>query len=315
MRNLAIVGLILLSLDAFSQNNLTPTSPVAVRSEIFTGAINGEIRTTDGQPAVAVTINITENGKFTVTDEHGRFSISNLKDGVYTLEISMVGLKTQTRTIEIRNGQASTVEIALSENAGQLAEVVIAASQRKLSVGKINIADRDYPQSTGIVTSRVIADQQAIRLGDIVKNVPGVSLVQTRFGVNETYGARGYIIGVTGGAGGGSIFKNGLPTNIAGMPEAATLESVEVIKGSTAFLYGSSSGGLIVNMITKKPRYNFGGEVTMNAGSFNQYKPVVDVYGPINKNLAFRVVGSYENDRSYRDRVKVIRNYVNPSLM
>jgi iron complex outermembrane receptor protein len=90
---------------------------------------------------------------------------------------------------------------------------------------------------------------------------------------------------------------------------------VEVIKGSTAFLYGSSSGGLIVNMITKKPRYKFGGEITMNAGSFNQYKPVVDVYGPINKNLAFRVVGSYENDRSYRDRVKVIRNYVNPSLM
>ncbi|MFX9069601.1 TonB-dependent receptor plug domain-containing protein, partial [Acinetobacter baumannii] len=88
-------------------------------------------------------------------------------------------------------------------------------------------------------------DQQAIRLGDVVKNVPGVSLVQTRFGVNETYAARGYAIGVTGGAGGGSIFKNGLQTNIAGMPEVVTLESVEIIKGSTAFLYGSSSGGLI----------------------------------------------------------------------
>jgi iron complex outermembrane receptor protein len=68
-------------------------------------------------------------------------------------------------------------------------------------------------------------------------------------------------------------------------------------------------------MITKKPKYNFGGEITMNAGSFQQYKPIVDVYGPITKNLAFRVVGSYENDRSYRDVVRVIRDYVNPSLM
>jgi iron complex outermembrane receptor protein len=303
------------SLDALSQNSLVNTDPVSTPTEIYSGAITGQIKTADGKPAVSVTVYITENQKFAVTDEQGRFSIRNLKDGSYTLEISMVGLKPQSKTVEIKNGEAASVAIVLAENAGQLAEVVVAANQKKLSIGKINISDRDYPQSTGIVTAKVISDQQALRLGDVVRNVPGVSLVQTRYGVNETYGARGYIIGVTGGAGGGSIFKNGLPTNIAGMPEAATLESVEIIKGSTAFLYGSSSGGLIVNMITKKPKYNFGGEVTMNAGSFQQYKPVVDVYGPITKNLAFRVVGSYENDRSYRDVVKVIRDYVNPSLM
>ena len=315
MRKLGIIALVLFSLDAFSQNNLSSPIPETAQSEIFSGIVSGQIKTTDGQPAASVTVSIIENNKYAITDEQGRFSIRNLKDGTYTLEIKMVGLKPESRVVEIRNGGMETVSIVLSENANQLAEVVVAANQKKLSIGKINIADRDYPQSTGIVTSRIISDQQALRLGDVVKNVPGVSLVQTRFGVNETYGARGYIIGVTGGAGGGSIFKNGLPTNIAGMPEAATLESVEIIKGSTAFLYGSSSGGLIVNMITKKPRFDFGGEVTMNAGSFQQYKPVVDVYGPISKNLAFRVVGSYENDKSYRDQVKVIRKYVNPSLL
>lgn len=322
MGKFAVFVLLLLSLDSFAQNNLVSTDPVIGKtdpgtapSEIFKGSVSGQIKTADGQPAASVTVSIMENGKFAVTDEQGRFSITNLKDGGYTLEITMVGLKPQSQGIEIRNGQPATVLVLLSEDAHRLTEAVVIANQKKLSVGKINIADLDYPQSTGTVSARVISDQQAIRLGDVVKNVPGVSLVQTRFGVNETYGARGYIIGVTGGAGGGSIFKNGLPTNIAGMPEAATLESVEIIKGSTAFLYGSSSGGLIVNMVTKKPRYNFGGEISMNAGSFHQYKPVVDVYGPITKNLAFRVIGSYENDRSYRDVVKVIRNYVNPSLM
>jgi len=133
--------------------------------------------------------------------------------------------------------------------------------------------------------------------------------------VNETYAARGYSIGISGGAGGGSIFKNGLPVNIAGIPEAVGIESVEIVKGSSAFLYGSSSGGLIINMVTKKPKYNFGGEVTMHAGSNQQYKPVVDVYGPINKNIAYRLVGSYENDNSFRDVVKTKRLYVNPSLL
>lgn len=315
MGKFAIIVLILFSQDAISQNIFVNMDRGVARSEIYTGAIRGQIKTADGQAAEGVTIYLIENEKFALTDEQGEFSIRNLKDGTYTLEISMVGLKSLSKTVEIKNGEATLVSIVLSENATQLTEVVVAADQKKLSIGKINIADRDYPQSTGTVTARVISDQQAIRLGDVVKNVPGVSLVQTRYGVNETYGARGYIIGVTGGAGGGSIFKNGLPVNIAGMPEAATLESVEIIKGSTAFLYGSSSGGLIVNMITKKPQYHSGGEITMNAGSFHQYKPVVDVYGPITKNLAFRVVGSYENDRSYRDQVKVIRDYINPSLL
>jgi iron complex outermembrane receptor protein len=315
MGKLALITLLLLSLDVFSQNNLVGTELSTAPPEIFKGWVTGQIKTADGQPAASVTVSIIENGKFAITDEGGRFSIRNLKDGNYTLEITMAGLKPQSQGIEIKNGQAATVLVILSEDAHQLADVVVTANQKKLSVGKINITDLDYPQSTGTVSARIISDQQAIRLADVVKNVPGVSLVQTRFGVNETYGARGYIIGVTGGAGGGSIFKNGLPTNIAGMPEAATLESVEIIKGSTAFLYGSSSGGLIVNMVTKKPKYNFGGDISMNAGSFQQYKPIVDVYGPITKNLAFRVVGSYENDRSYRDVVKVIRNYVNPSLM
>jgi iron complex outermembrane receptor protein len=44
-------------------------------------------------------------------------------------------------------------------------------------------------------------------------------------------------------------------------------------------------GGL--NMITKKPRFNFGGSVGLNAGSWNSYKPTVDIYGPLSKNIAF----------------------------
>ena len=80
-----------------------------------------------------------------------------------------------------------------------------------------------------------------------------------------------------------------------GFPDASTLESVEVMKGSSALLYGNVSGGLIINMVTKKPRFDWGGQASILFGSYNQYKPTLDVYGPISKNLAFRVVGTYEN--------------------
>ncbi|MEJ7664055.1 MAG: TonB-dependent receptor plug domain-containing protein [Hymenobacter sp.] len=103
----------------------------------------------------------------------------------------------------------------------------------------------------------MIQDQQVNRLGDALRNVSGVSLTQQRGGVAETFSARGYSIGV-GGAG-GSIFKNGLLSNTRGFPDASTLESVEVLKGAAALLYGNVSGGLLINLVTKKPRYNWGG--------------------------------------------------------
>lgn len=281
------------------------------------GVISGKIFTVDNKLAesVIVVLKNAETKRTAITNENGFFEFSNLIKGDYEIEISFVGYETIHQKIALPQGKKMSLSFQLKISEKQLQEIIVEAVQKKLAAGKISISDRDMPLATGVVNSKLIADQQAIRLGDMVKNVPGVSLVQTRFGVNETYGARGYIIGITGGAGGGSIFKNGLPYNVAGMPEAATLESVEIIKGSTAFLYGSSSGGLIINMISKKPKYDFGGNISLMMGSNQQYKPVVDIYGPINKNFAFRVLASYENDKSYRDVVKTIRTYINPSLM
>ena len=111
------------------------------------------------------------------------------------------------------------------------------------------------------------------------------------------------------------FFKNGLISNTQGFPDASTLESVEVLKGAAALLYGNVSGGLLINLVTKQPRYDWGGAVELRAGSYGFYKPIVDVYGPLSKKLAFRVVGTYENAKSYRDVVTQQRLYVNPSLL
>ncbi|MCW3110667.1 MAG: TonB-dependent siderophore receptor [Segetibacter sp.] len=282
-----------------------------------TGIIQGNITTSDGQPAAYVTVTLKESKKATISNDDGSFILKKINAGNYTVIISFVGVKTEERNLTVIANQVTQLNVTLSEDASQLKEVIVNShrnqNERILSSAKSPIANMDLPQTTGSVNSTVIADQQATRVGDIIRNISGVSLTQTRLGVNETYTARGYSIGITGGA--GSILKNGLVSNIAGMPEAATLESVEVMKGSTAMLYGNVSGGLIVNLVTKKPKFDWGGEVKMQMGSYQQYKPIVDVYGPITKQLAFRMVGTYENDKSFRDVVKTKRSYINPSLL
>ena len=303
-------------MPAFAWAQATEQPAATTRSHQRTGTIRGVIRTSDGQPAPFVSVGIPKMSKGANTAEDGSFVITGVEPGTHVLQISFVGLQPQQQPVTVVAGQATTANFALSESSAELKEVIVTGTSvinRPATASKSDIAPLDLPQSIGVVTSTVIADQQVNRLGDALRNVSGVSLTQQRGGVAETFSARGYSIGI--GGGGGSIFKNGLLSNTQGFPDASTLESVEVLKGAAALLYGNVSGGLIINMVTKKPRYEWGGSVEMRAGSYNFYKPIIDVYGPLTKNLAFRVVGTYENAQSYRDVVTQKRLYVNPSLL
>ncbi|MEO6978774.1 MAG: TonB-dependent receptor, partial [Mucilaginibacter sp.] len=276
---------------------------VKADDDLATGKISGTVKTSDGQPAAFVTVSIKELNRSTSTSDDGSFTISNIKGGNYTLIVSFIGTQSQEKPVTVVASKTVTVDFVLTENASKLNEVVINAGRvpKPVSIDKANIRALDLPQSTGTVSKRVIEDQQVNRLGDAVKNVAGVSLTQTRGGVGETFSARGYSIGITGAS--GSIFKDGVLTNTAGFPEASTLQSVEILKGSAALQYGNVSGGLIINMVTKKPQFDAGGEVSMRYGSYNMFKPSVDVHGPLSQNIAFRLIGVYENDGSYRNHV------------
>ncbi len=290
---------------------LTLTSiPVLAQTN---GSVRGMVKTSDGNPASFVNVSLKEIRKGTLTSEEGGYQLKSVREGTYTLQVTFVGLQSQEKTILVKAGQVANADFVLTENAAQLNEVEVRGTNKAVTLGKAPLAPLDLPQMTGVVSKLVIADQQASRLGDVLRNVSGVSLTEQRGGVAETFSARGYRVGIAGA--GGSIFKNGVIANTMGFPEASTLESIEVLKGSSALLYGNVSGGLIINMVTKKPKFERGGEVSMRVGSYGFYKPTVDVYGPLSKNLAVRVVGTYETANSYRDVVKTNRVYVNPSLL
>lgn len=286
-----------------------------VKADIPGGKISGTVKTSDGKPAPYVTVMIKELSRATSTKDDGTYFFGNVKPGSYTLQISFIGTQTIEKPVSVASSKTMAVDFILNETSSQLNEVNVRANvlKRPAAIGKADISPLDLPQSSGVVTHKVIQDQQVNRLGDAVKNVSGVSLTQTRGGVSETFSARGYSVGIGGGA--GSIFKNGVLVNTAGFPEASTLESIEILKGSSALLYGNVSGGLVINLLTKKPLFESGGEVSMRYGSNNLYKPSLDLYGPISKNVAYRLVGTYENAGSYRNHVFNKHTYVNPSLL
>jgi iron complex outermembrane receptor protein len=315
VRRIAILSLLALSLEGFSQtglvNDISPKPDNII--EIPAGMITGQVKTMDGQPAAFVTIYIKENSKTAMTDENGMFVIKNLREGVYTLEVSMVGLKTQQKIIDIKKDQSVQVNFILVEDAKQLSDVIVTSGRRlnnkPVAIGKIAIDPMDLPQSISVVGQGLIREQQAQRLGDVIKNVNGIYVTGTRGSVQESFGGRGYSFGST------NLFKNGARINSGAMPEMSGLEKVEVLKGSAAILFGQVAPGGIINMVTKQPRFNPGGEISMRAGSYSLYKPAFDVYGPLSSKIAYRLNGSYENAGSFRDQVESDRYYINPSIL
>lgn len=281
-------------------------------SESKNSIIKGMIVTADGLPAGYVNVGLKGMGISTITAEDGSYSFRNLQSGEYIIKVSFIGLISQERKISVKESEALQVNFTLIESSERLTEVVITAGRNNLqapAIGKAGIKAIDLPQSTSIVSSQVISDQQASRLSDVMKNVSGVAMGSSRGSTSENFFARGYSLGSN------NYFKNGSRYNSGSIPEVSTLEQVEVLKGSAAMLYGNVSGGAIVNLVTKRPKFEYGGEVSLRGGSFNSYKPIGDIYGPISKNLAFRMIGTVENNESYRNNVKSDKVYFNPSLL
>jgi iron complex outermembrane receptor protein len=211
-------------------------------------------------------------------------------------------------TLETFDTVSDTVR---NKKGGILKEVIITPNQHKKPVSAIRsgLKPMDVPQSIQIIGSEIIAQQQAIRLSEVVKNINGVYVGSARGGAQESFFSRGYDMSAN------NMFKNGFRFSSGSIPEVSSLEKVEVLKGSAALLYGNVAPGGILNMVTKIPSFKKGGEIAMQMGSYSFYKPAIDIYGPLNDIIAYRFTGSYENSKSFRDNVSKERYYINPSFL
>jgi iron complex outermembrane receptor protein len=278
-----------------------------------TGSIEGKILSIDGYPLSGISIKIGKKASIAKTDTKGIFQFENFPIGLHTITIEGEGLKKQSKEIKVIANEATKVTFTLEEQMETLKEIVIvikeSPNKRKVSAVRSGLKPMDIPQSMQTIDNEVIAQQQAIRLSEVIKNANGVYVGSARGGAQESFWSRGYDMSAN------NMFKNGFRYNSGSIPEVSSLEKVEFLKGSSALLYGNVAPGGILNLVTKTPSFKKGGEIAMQMGSNAFYKPSIDFYGPLHKSIAYRFNGSYENSDSFREVVKRERYYINPSFL
>ena len=99
-----------------------------------------------------------------------------------------------------------------------------------------------------------------------------------------------------------------------GPRDLSGIESVEVLKGPRAALFGRGEPGGTVNLVTKRPTFETAGEFRLSAGSFETYRTDADWTAPLSDAVAVRLVGFIEDAGSFRDTVETRRYGASPSL-
>ena len=181
------------------------------------------------------------------SDASGRFRISRIPAGLYTVQATMVGYRSQSlENVEVRGGIENEIEVELMPAPIQSEQVVVTASRYEQNL-------KEVPVSISTVTAEAIADRVSVTLDDALRYVPGVNMMQDQVNIR---GSTGYSRGV------GSrvlILFDGLPYTTGDTGEITwetfpmhQIDRIEVVKGAGSALYGSSALGGVVNVITKE---------------------------------------------------------------
>lgn len=282
-----------------------------------TATIKGSVTTADGQPAGSVNVMLENTELGVVVNRDGSYMLNKVPTGNYILSASFAGLVSQKRDITLTADQVLIANFILAEDKKQLEEVIIKSISRKATdktsemVARMPLKNLENPQVYNIVGKELMKEQMMTDIQEPFKAAPGVVPAEYVTGMFSVV-FRGFT--------NWDYARNGLATSVERSgTEIANLERIELIKGPSGTLFGSSvsSFGGVVNLVTKKPYESFGGEINYNAGSFDLSRAAMDINTPLNKDktVLFRLNAVSHSQNHSNEYGKTKRYDIAPSIL
>jgi len=115
----------------------------------------------------------------------------------------------------------------------------------------------------------------------------------------------------------GGYFVNGFSAGrgFSGLRDISNIQTIEVLKGAGAALYGRNEPGGTINIVSKKPKFEPEGYVQVSAADYDTQRLEGDYTSAVTTSLALRINGAYEEGASFRDTVETKKFSLNPSLL
>ncbi|RRV68930.1 TonB-dependent siderophore receptor [Stutzerimonas stutzeri] len=182
---------------------------------------------------------------------------------------------------------------------------------RSASATRTDTAIHETPQSISVVPAQVVEDIGATRLEDALDYAGGVER-------GNNFGGQGLTEFLVRGFSTQEFYRNGFAVNrgYPNMPDASTLERIEVLRGPASMLYGRGDPGGTFNIVSKQPQAERRTVLGSQVNTDGLRRGTLDTTGALDESAAFtyRLNLVAEGSDSFRDHVESERYNIAPVL-
>ena len=155
-----------------------------------------------GEPLIGAVVTIegkSETGS--VTDINGQYTFSGLAAGTYKVVVKYIGYKTTTASITASDKKGVyTLDIAMGADQQALGEVVITGMAMKNTEEAMTEAAKNSQVVVNNVSAQEIKRTQDNNAGEVIRRIPGVSLIEDKFVMVRGLSQRYNNVWINGGA-------------------------------------------------------------------------------------------------------------------
>jgi len=265
---------------------------------------------------------VAEDNTGVVTDVNGVY-ILELKPGAHTIIYKYMGYATETEKVTLAPGEIRTINIDATATASMLDEYVVTA-------GKFEQKMSDVTVSIQTIRPAFIENNNTNTIETAISKTPGITIMDSQPNIR---GGGGWSYGIGSRV---MVLVDDLPMLSGDASDikwsavpVESIQQIEVIKGASSALYGSSALDGVINIRTEQPGNTPQTKIIINDGLYmnplqkntiwwGQSQPTFAgaefLHSRKIGNLDLTVGGSYFNDEGYRQAGDEQRFRVNFNL-
>ena len=218
-------------------------------------------------------------------------------------------------TISTAQAQAQPAPAPRSSTEATLPEVAVTgrrsdpyAPQPSSTALKLDTPPFDVPATVNEVPRQVLQDRAVVRPDEAIDNVAAVRLIPGYPG-SPGFLIRGFFENY-------NTLLNGLRIDNSVLPDVSTIERFDVLKGPASILYGNSSAGGLINIVTRRPEETAHYNITATGGSYDFARTTFGATGPVTPDgtVLYRLDGAFDHGGNFRSRKQGEDKSISPTF-
>ncbi|MCG8517753.1 MAG: TonB-dependent siderophore receptor [Pseudomonadales bacterium] len=224
-----------------------------------------------------------------------------------TLTLFVAGLAQPVSAVADSPGYTATLPTLLVEATSELSQTKGYVGYEEANVTRNNLTIREVPQTIDVIN---IQKNKNYGTNDLS------SILEGNAGVDASYDMRGENIFLRGfKADANDIYRDGIRSSGQVRRSTANIERVEILKGPASVLYGRSTGGGVINLVSKSANFTPTRVVGVNYGSWADRSATLDVNEVVNDNVAVRLTGEIGRANAFRSGIESENEMLSPSVL